>query len=470
MRSTLISYALLSLACNLGCTRPPQETLRTPNATRKTSSPSCVQLATSIPELSAAVEPSIPTSRFSILSELSEEYINRRLDRELGRTLAREKNRKVGAPGRATYTVKRGRARLAQDKHNVSLQIPISADISVCKPFGHSCFRYGSCKPRFTVEAAFERRLESDYQWKAPRLGSTTEVGCRIAVDVTPQLESVMEGELKKVRRQIRDQWPDFALLAKKLGVYQTAPIQLWKESCAQASELKVQHLALSVKEVVGAGEKSRSLTSGFQFRSRLLPLETCDAVGPQAPPTLPELTRARSIPAKSKIYLPESVNRNDLKEALQAALAASPGPGRLDQLKVGRNRIYYSLHFEGEFCGEVWLSAELFVEEEQLVLKNQKWEGSYPPAFEKKLLDHEGRVKGAFVLPLQGARWLKEGKEKDLIERLFTAVSAELKKESLHLKLGAVKHGAPKLSYFEEGVVVFYPLAAPIALKEASK
>lgn len=157
--------------------------------------------ASGLPELEAAT-----TSGGTLLVEIGTQKsaLESALDREIPRVLAERKDHPIGAPGLATFQVTRGKPKVKTKDGNLLVVLPLTIDISVCKPLGGLCVGYGKCRPRYDVTLAISPEVDEHYELETPRLDAKNREGCTIALDVTDHVTAAVDGELRKLRPVLR--------------------------------------------------------------------------------------------------------------------------------------------------------------------------------------------------------------------------------------------------------------------------
>ena len=418
----------------------------------------CRPIETIEPSFLAAGPVRVPMSHLSIHARLTEEWVNDRLDEQVPAILARERGRDVGAPGRATYEVKRGGARLAQKGSSVALELPIFADISVCKPFGSSCFRYGSCTPKFTIEARSSTQLDERFELSPPRLEPQTNEGCRIAIDVTPQLESMVDRELRSVKRELNRNWPNLSAYAEQLNALLAQPLNLWPEACAAFSDTSVRQQALRVASTKNG--RSRALTGAVEVRARLYAAPTC-LTKSDSPAALPSPETVRELTEESSLVLPEFVPLQRIEAELERHLEKG---GPLSVSKVSLNdsgHMFVLLDLKQEYCGQVWVEASFraTAKADALAVDEVKIVGDYEKQLKRELAPVLSRLT-SLQLKLAGGPWIATKQKEGVPSDIISPWQAELAPLDLRVHVGAVDIQPPEVTGAEDGIYVSYPIS----------
>ncbi len=425
----------------------------------------CEELASARPDIVPPEDLKTPTSHLAIRAQLSEGFINDLLDDHLPRRLAEERDRHVGAPGRATYRVERGRLSLVQRKRDVSFELPLSADISVCKPFGKSCFRYGACHPAFTLSLGVAERMDERFDFEVPTLSYRTLEGCRIGIDVTSQIETIVDRELESARKRLRAQWPDLRQYASDLSRHRDDPIPLYSGRCARWDEIELTQQPLQV--VSKTKDDGPHLVAAVGLSGKLDATSNCEANRNEGEIDLPKLTTVRDISPTSRIFLPENVSLSTFRRRLQAQLAEQ---GEVDA-KIGElvfgsgEEVHFTLDTRGKYCGSLWLNAQLRMDEnyEHVVLENVRVEGA-SASQSRDLADMLAAIE-RFKLPTKTGSWLRSGDHLRMLDQSLAPLSTDLSPHGLELASSDLSVEAPRLQTTSKGLHLFYPIVGRIEL-----
>jgi len=414
--------------------------------------------------------------------KLSEAWLNRRADEHLPFTLAEENDREVGAPGRATYKVIRSEIKLRAYRGNPWLTLPVSAKISVCKPFGGSCFRYGSCAPRFGVSLKLAPQLSEDYALPPPEITSETQTGCRIGIDVTPNLEVAVEREIGSAQAQLNQRWPRVREYARAMADHQNDALELWpsgdnlNHTCMRLAALHVYQQPLEVTTSEQRDKKTtRSLTAALEVEGLLTPADNCKTPSETGERPLPPLKVKTSISDESRLHLPEVLSLDQLKQGLLLSFnqntTASPSTPtfHLRTVRLGHDLVFLAVELTGSLCSVVWLSAHLATDSSHqfLVLRDIKPVVAPSPAVASHLLRVQSDIAQNARVELLGGRWLREGHHTQLLFEALTQLQDELNKQQLMVQVQDVNAQKPVIQLTNEGVYVYYPISARLLLSE---
>lgn len=199
----------------------------------------------------------------------------RRLQHELAKripiVLAQESGRSIGSPGRLSYVVKRG-ALAFSVKHNLfSVQTRMTGDISICKPLGPICARYGKCAPSWRAQVTLP------LDWREPPTAATTvnlEHGCvlsPVGYDATDEVRKITDREARKVAARISQELKrgQEAILANLNRL--RAPLQLGNPAAGEAplcAGLDNPSVEYSVAE--SSGPDKHALSGVIQLRGHV--------------------------------------------------------------------------------------------------------------------------------------------------------------------------------------------------------
>lgn len=300
---------------------------------------------------------SFPSGQLWVHAKVPVSSITERIKKEVPKDLASAKDEDVGAPGRATYKVTRGEPKITISGDKLHVQVPVSADISVCKPIGKMCIGYGSCRPSFMTDFAVSTKLGDKYQLAPPRGTIVATKKCVIGIDVTSQIEKIARQEVRKVESRIASQWPKL-LSEVEAGLAElTHPVPLAPDRCFFVEPEGVFYEAPTlVKE--GSAE---TLAVAVGVTGKLLPASSCGEKRAAPPVVAPRIHSAPDEP--SRIWLPEVVPWKDVVLALTtSASGAWAGEGSsVEVLDVIPDEKGAHLHVRtsGPLCGSFWVTGE---------------------------------------------------------------------------------------------------------------
>ncbi len=357
---------------------------------------SVVEKSCEVPHGSPTVLPRLdaiqmPLSRIWIHSEVSVSLLERRIAQAIPKQLAAEKGRAIGAAGKASYRVMRGHPRLYKTNEGVRLTLPISANISVCKPFGRSCFRYGSCSPRLEARFSFSTLLGKNYQLPAPKGTITATKKCVIGIDVTPRIEALARREVKKIERRLSGVLPMIRPSLTDSWRKSHQPFSVSPQSCLQFSPKKLIYARPKlVKE--GAATHSTALQGALGIQGSLEIASTCERK--DSIPPLPALSRTGSPSILSELSVPELLNFSHVEEQLTRSASGFYAGDSVNRVQVLRTQfvpggVALFVEASGKVCGQFWLVAafEHRVGDRYLRLAKVSREGQSRPSHQMKQL-----------------------------------------------------------------------------------
>lgn len=403
--------------------------------------------------------PGKPHSLLFTEIDVAESELISAIERAVPVQLARAQDRAIGAPGKATYTVRRGRPRLQFEDQTVEVIVPISATIDVCKPIGSMCLGYGHCEPEF--EASF--RLSSvpgqNYQWGAPRGQIKTKKKCVIGIDVTPQLESLARQEMSRVEQQVKSELPRLDLLLQSGLEAARSPIALGDpqdKGCFRASIERTLFLP--------PRKEGQRIRLGVGARGELEPIADCRRAATRQSLPLSETLAVPKAPSQSVVWFSRELSLPYLRETLHKKLT-NRAPGTLQvrdvELLLTSQGVAFRLELTGNVCGSFWILTRQEVDETERILR-------FLPAELDETLGTELR---SFLVT-----WMKERAEVSL-ESLFRQREqgrALLERELRSLQEGGItlrgelkaKSGeAARVVSQSDGLVVHLPLHAQVGL-----
>src|SRR5688572_19661995 len=114
-------------------------------------------------ELPPAPATEAPSSQIAVAVIARPKAVAREIERQVPAILADVRRQPVGAPGEASYRVRRGPFGVALERDRLFVTTAVVADIEVCKPFGVLCIRYGTCSPQLAAAVSIPAALGRDY-------------------------------------------------------------------------------------------------------------------------------------------------------------------------------------------------------------------------------------------------------------------------------------------------------------------
>lgn len=433
----------------------------------------CHAIREQVPAFSTPSRVRFPKSELTIHAQFNEEWLNQQLNTHAPITLARESDRDIGAPGRASYTVKRGALTLGEASGAPVLNVPVRAEISVCKPLGSTCFRYGSCSPEFAIQVEVDPSLNERYDLDSPRLRSSTRAGCRIGIDVTPQLESIVHKELASAQRQLERQWPVLSDYVQLLSERQEQVLDLWPNSCVALSKVSAKQRPIQLLRTDNTSRK-RALAFAVAVEAQIKPQTDCTSTSHASSANntdlraaLPALRTEKSIKQQSTIYLPEQLTLNEFTRSL----LESVGPQEnfsIKTVRLGEEQIYLGLELRGNHCGTVWVDAKIKLDPSGTLITLSQLSASENvgnAAVEKQLQGIFQLLETRTQIKLAGGAWLDSGAHIQAVEQLLGEIKTELDQHALELELREVDALPAKISVAQDGVYLFYPISARVTL-----
>lgn len=364
-RSRLGSASLLAVSLTAALAGCSGSEGSRPKVGRGADGGSCRVLETEDPpalELPAAL-PAPPTSEVWLSIDVPLAVIQREVERHVPRTLAAERDRPIGGPGQVTYRVTRGTPKLRASAGEVTATLPVEIDLSLCKPLGGLCIGYGSCTPKYEVNATVDLTLDAAHELPDVRLSQKVKEGCRVGVDVTEHVTRVVKDQLADVERRIRNERPGIAPWVDRAITELTRPTMLAVGQCVA--------LAPDAVLLDGPTTNGDHLTWGIGVRGTIAESE-CTAP-PHRGRGLPISRPTQPRPAPS-VELREHIDEAAFSEALGAALSAASGPElgfTLVESELARDQVAFMVDLRGPECGRVWALAKVGTRGDQLTLED---------------------------------------------------------------------------------------------------
>jgi hypothetical protein len=404
----------------------------------------------------------LPKSRIWVTGKVPTSAISAKIAEEIPATLAQEKDRDVGAPGRATYRVTRGTPTLHQNGSDLQVRVPISADISVCKPLGPTCLKYGSCQPRLAAEFNVSTELGKDYELASPVGSIAATKRCVIGIDVTRQIEAQAKKEVAKVQHQIAAQWPQLKPDARKAWKELAHPIAISDDTCVNLAPSKLAYQPPKIEKT----EKGEYLTTAVGVIGEITPAQDCSSKRKPGALLSPKISKAPGH--ESRLWFPEVLDLQTTRDGLAASISGPLGEeGTLEVLEVRLSQEQVALHVrtEGEICGQFWITGELSHKAgaDALGLSHVKLHASAPTE------DETAALVGVFQVIEERARvglasqeWFSDQRLGPLKAALRVAMPDDVK-----LKIAGLKAGAARILAADEGLYVLHPLSAKLSINE---
>ncbi|HXS17737.1 MAG TPA: DUF4403 family protein [Polyangiaceae bacterium] len=411
-----------------------------------------------------------PSSRLAITGQLSERWLNAQLDEQLPVVVAEERDRPIGVAGRASYRIKRGSLSLGQRADQLWATLPLSLDIALCKPFGSGCFRYGSCTPRLDIQVLLDRDFAANYELESPRLSSSTREGCRIGIDVTPQLETAAHSELAKIQRSLDRAFSRIDEAAASFAAQAHAPLPAWPEQCVDWSLNAVRQRSLRLENLDrDATAPGKYLTFGLEATGQLVAVDSCEPEPNSAmPDAFPAPRTAQTLRQSSEVHIPERLSPDVLRAALTTQLDGALHPHRVSELRLASDAVFLKVEFAARACGAAWFKSQLELVGEALHLV-QPVMLSHPSGSKQLLSQIEAALTDGFAEPVRGNAWLKE-QGKDWLLNLLAPAQAELRPHDLTVAVAKFHPRPAHVQIAADGVYVFHTATFQMRLEAAQR
>lgn len=280
------------------------------------SSETCALAPAPIPPLTFTE----PPSRLSLEFTLPKAVIDDAVASSVPELVAEGKGVPAGAAGRATFEIKRGTPRLSLDATGLNVEVKLTGNIRLCKPFGGVCIEYGKCRPEWLAQGnvklpwavAEEPDVELDVEVTS---------GCILSpvrYDATRELEKVTRDEVSKIRKQLRRE------VRKRHSSWQS---DLNKQGNRLRSS-KEQTIAITLDSVgLGLTQNNTEYTGVIEALGSLRATSPQDG-NARSPETILFSPTARVVPlappwkpTPTQLILPTRVALNTLAEQWQSSL-----------------------------------------------------------------------------------------------------------------------------------------------------
>jgi hypothetical protein len=309
------------------------------------------------PQLVEAEVRELPTSQLVLTGDVAEAQVLSAVTAQIPSTLAHEKDRAIGTPGRVTYTVTRGAIDSSLRDGTFHVTTLANASIEVCKPLGPFCVTYGRCQPVLATTVSLPLALNGDYSYKPLTTSLRAERGCQIAgFDVTPRLTSLARSNLDTIEKRIERSLPPIRPWAERLWELTRNPLFLDAKHC----------LRVTPKRFVQAPAKETP--RGFELGVGVdLSVElTRDCERRESPPLAPLATETK-LAAGPVLRLAQLVDSESASRQLTESVKGVFGDGEqihsvvVHTAKIdNQNRVVLETKLNGLTCGNTWLKATL--------------------------------------------------------------------------------------------------------------
>lgn len=421
----------------------------------------CDDTLPTAPVLAPLSSAQYPLSKLRLAADIPVQSVVARLNQEVPSVLARVTDRPVGAPGRATYLVKRGTFQLKWLDDRLGLSVPVSADISVCKPLGGLCLRYGQCTPAFDVHFSMNTLLGAEYDLSPPRGSLRVTRKCVIGLDVTDQLEALAQGELAKVQRQIAQRWPDIPEEAQRAWSALAQPLRVTPVDCVVFDGTSVHY---SPPHLTHEGDRI-SLELGIE--GRLQNANSCS--DEHVASALPKPKQRKRVVRQSELWVPELIATDVFRDSVKQRLDGSWSQKVNDVLTVaeirfGADRVALLLNLKGRICQPVWIEAGLrSVPDGSIHLYQARIitapGGASLDGLSEELLRH---LEQSPLYAPRGAAWTSKERVAGLLDQLHA-----LMPEGVLLDLSVQDPKPSRVQINQDGILLAHSVRARLAVKD---
>lgn len=334
------------------------------------------------PELAAPAPPPPSGGTLRVEVRASKSTLERSLDAEIPRVLAHRKDHPIGAAGNATFEVTHDKPQVKTKDGKLLVALPITIDISVCKPFGALCVGYGKCRPRYDVTLTISPELDGEYSLSTPRFDATNREGCTIAMDVTDHVTNAVTGELHKLKPLLRKFAERASDELRALAEVTTLPTGPSGGPCAFVSPEQVT--------LTGFTERQGELVLGATFDFGVSEPVPCSERREKQ--KLPPVKWAPGAAPSPSFRLVESLGKAELEARMKAALAAAPNAppaegataqeestASLKALDVNGDTLLLTLDVSGSSCGTTLAEVKLATRGKEIIVSHVTVPGLEP-------------------------------------------------------------------------------------------
>ncbi len=296
---------------------------------------------------------SLPISRLVLTAQVTESHLVGELDRRIPKTLAKAKDRRVGAAGRASYTVTRGKPQVEAGRSGVDVMVPVQARIEMCKPFAGVCVTYGKCRPELETHMVLPLTLTNDLRLERARGSVKATRGCRIGIDVTPIVLSEARKALADTELRVNAELPDTRGHLQEAWSALQRPVHVDESDCARMNP------DMWIYGPARQGEGVMSIALGLV--GKVEPTKDCLTPG-EKPARSAEFQR--DVSPTSLLHVPRRLSLEEVTRGLTASLL-----GKVDETQSIANvevvptkdgHVGLGLTLEGVICGRAWLTARV--------------------------------------------------------------------------------------------------------------
>ena len=302
-----------------------------------------------------------PPSELAVEIIVRPKALAREIERQVPTILADVKRQPVGAPGEASYRVRRGPFGVALEGDRLFVTTGVVADIEVCKPFGGLCIRYGTCSPELAAAVSIPAILGRDYAIGRARASVNLTRPCYIlGKDVSAPIRDAARDQIAQIERRVNAALPDLrAPLAQASRVLEL-PLALGPGICIRVEPRR----AFQEKpQMAGGVIKTRFGVVGRVQVERPCPPEPTP--GPAR--SLPELEQVGEAARGIALVVPIRMGWSEVSAELSRSLSArANAPARVRILRAsarattrnGVGVVAIETTLQGPVCGDAtWLA-----------------------------------------------------------------------------------------------------------------
>lgn len=278
------------------------------------------------------------------------------LEKNVPRRVVDERGRDIGVAGSLNVYVDRGAFTAAVEGESLLVRTELRGHAEACAK--GRC--YASCDPIAIATAAVPLRLLSDYRFAPSRVSIAMTRGCRIrvlggfvTVDVTPNIERVIAGQLRSVEREIDARLPQPRPQVERMWKELNAPRALPLGACAVVSPRGLVQGPMQG----GPGEVR------MRFALNALPELRTRCGDPPAPVPLPPLAHDPRMPEEDDLVVafvwPLAKVETQIAGGDPFAFEGSRVHATSAKVVAAGADVDLDLALRGEACGEVALRAK---------------------------------------------------------------------------------------------------------------
>jgi hypothetical protein len=311
-------------------------------------------------ELPAAPAAEAPVSRVAVTVSASPRAIARELERQVPQTLADVRRQPVGAPGEASYRVRRGPLGAALSGERLFVTAGVVVDIEVCKPFGALCIRYGTCHPELSTSVSVPLVLGRDYGLGRARAAVELTRPCYIlGNDVSGPIRDAARAQVGDIESRVNSALPVLGPAIAGAWKLLELPIALGPGTCVRIEPERVQQAKPRLVE--------RAITTQLAVGGRVRVERPC-APGPNAPRPLPELELVAETPPGLRLEVPIQIGWDEVSAELSRSLSGAAGARSALRIvrararatsRNARSALALEATLQGPICGDVTFVAE---------------------------------------------------------------------------------------------------------------